>query len=134
MLARTFLRHCWSDAAPANLNCRHIWGCRGDLRDGLHYADKNDVLIVAGHTLVLHNLELRTQRFITFSPEAEQITAVAVSPVRKLLAVAERAEKSTVTVYDLQTLKRRKVVATGGEGRPKVTLPPVHSQPATTCS
>ena len=33
-----------------------------------------------------------------------------MSPSRKYLAVAERAERGMVTVYDLRTLKRRKVL------------------------
>ena len=35
---------------------------------------------------------------------------MCVSSNKKLLAVAERSEKAMITVYDLQTLKRRKVL------------------------
>jgi hypothetical protein len=48
--------------------------------------------------------------------ESEGITAICVSSNKKLLAVAERAEKAMITVYDLQTLKRRKVLIAADAG------------------
>ena len=36
---------------------------------------------------------------------------MTVSPNRRLLALAERGERPTVTVYDLTTLKKRKVLS-----------------------
>jgi hypothetical protein len=101
--------------------CRHVFGCRGDLRDGLHQVDEQNLLYVAGHNLVLYNIELRTQRFIGGSQDVDNMCAVAVAPSKKHVAVAERAEKGTVTVFDLQTLKRRKVL-TSYDGSAKVRL------------
>ena len=60
--------------------------------------------------MVLHNIERGSQLFIAGSQDSEAICALAVAPSKKHLAVAERAEKGTVTVYDRQTLKRRKVL------------------------
>ena len=56
-------------------------------------------------------MEQRLQKFIPGSVDTEGITALAVSGNRKFLAVAERSEKGTVTIYDLGTLKRRKVLS-----------------------
>lgn len=92
------------------LVCRHIFGCRGDVQDGLHQVDDQVLLYAAGHSTVLHNLESGAQRFIGGSQDSECISAIAVSPSKKHVAVAERAEKGIVTIYDLQTLKRRKVL------------------------
>lgn len=50
----------------------------------------------------------KSHRFVSGSPDCEGITAIMLSPNKKLLAVAERAEKAVVSVYDMQTLKRRK--------------------------
>ncbi len=108
--------------------CRHVFGCRGDLRDGLHQVDEQNLLHVAGHSLVLYNTELRTQRFIGGSQDVETICALAVAPSKKHVAVAERAEKGTVTVYDLQTLKRRKVL-TSSDGSAKVKRRPASCAP-----
>jgi hypothetical protein len=37
---------------------------------------------------------------------------LAISANRKFVAVAEKADKGMITVYDLHTLKRRKVLTT----------------------
>ncbi len=39
------------------------------------------------------------------------ISAMTVSPNRRLLALAERGERPSVTVYDLITMKKRKVLS-----------------------
>ena len=39
-----------------------------------------------------------------------EITAMALSPNRKHLAVAERGEKSLISIYDTRTLKRRRLL------------------------
>lgn len=101
--------------------CRHIFGCRGDLQDGLHQLDDQDLLYAAGRSVVLFNMESRAQRFIGGSQDTEYISALAITPSRKYVAVAERSEKGTVTVYDLQTLKRRKVL-TSSESSAKARL------------
>lgn len=50
------------------------------------------------------------------STECEGITALALSPNKKLLAVAERADKAVISVYDMQTLKRRKQLISADVG------------------
>ena len=73
-------------------------------------------MFVAGHNVVLHTLESKQQRFIPGTVDSEGITALAIAPARRLLAVAEKAEKAMVTVYDLTTLKRRKVLLSTDAG------------------
>lgn len=68
-------------------------------------------MYISGHSLVIYNLEAKTQRFISGTAESVCITAIALAPSGKHLAVAEKNDKGTVTVYDLLTLKRRKVLA-----------------------
>lgn len=66
--------------------------------------------------MVLYSADTRQQRLIPGSLESEGITALCVSSNRRLLAVAERAEKAMISVYDLQTLKRRKVLIAADAG------------------
>ncbi len=87
-----------------------VFGLRADVADNLHYADDGSIIYPAGHNVILYQNDTKTQRFIPGSPESEGITAMAVSPNRKLLAVAEKAEKAMISVYDLATLKKRKVL------------------------
>ena len=92
---------------------RHTFGLKADVKDNVHYLDEQTVLYPAGHNVVIFNTEQKTQRFISGTEKTEGITAIAVSPNKKYVAVAERAaegEKALVTVFDLHTLKRRKVL------------------------
>ena len=92
---------------------RHVFGIKADVRDNTSYFDEQTVLYAAGNNVVIFNSEQKSQKFIPATEKSEGITALAVSPNRKYVAVAERAaegEKAQVTVYDLHTLKRRKVL------------------------
>ena len=98
------------------IDCRHIFGLRGDVKDNIHFFEESTIVYPVGHTVVSYNVETKVQRFTPGSPESEGITALAVSPNKKFLAVAERADKGTISVYDLQTLKRRKVLVSSETG------------------
>ncbi len=91
--------------------CRHIFGLRWDVKDNVHYVDESTLVYPAGHNIVLHNLETKQQQFMPVPADSDGILGLALTPNRRYLAVTERAKKSTVTIYDLQTLKRRKVLA-----------------------
>lgn len=76
---------------------------------------------IAGHSVVVYAPGSKAQRFIPANPESQALTALAVCPAAKLLALAERlGDKPTVTVFDLQTLKRRKVLTLPPETGSKV--------------
>ena len=81
------------------------------MKDNIHYLEENVVLYPAGHNTVIYNTEQKTQKFIPGTGESKGISALAVSASKKYVAVAERAERGMVSVCDLHTLKRRKVLA-----------------------
>ena len=97
-----------------------------------HFLDADTLLFTAAHAIVLHRRASRTQQLIAGSPEAEALTALAVSPSKKFVAVAERADKALVTVYDLSTLKRRKVLVSA-EVASKVSGPCSMMSPSVGC-
>lgn len=93
---------------------RHTFGIKADVKDNICYLDEQTVLYPSGNNIIIFNTEQKTQKFIAGTENTEGITAMAVSPNHKYVAVAERAkegEKAQVTIYDLHTLKRRKVGA-----------------------
>jgi len=96
--------------------CRLVFGFRGDVSDNVAYAEDGSVIYPAGHNVVLYSPDTKTQRLIPGTLESEGITAICVSANKKLLAVAERSEKAMITVFDLQTLKRRKVLMAADAG------------------
>jgi len=102
--------------AMSSLLPRHVFGLKGDVKDNIHYIDESTVIYPAGHNTVMYHLEQKTQKFIPGTVDTEGITSIAISSSRKFVAVAEKAEKGMITVYDLHTLKRRKVLSTSDCG------------------
>ncbi|GFH32507.1 uncharacterized protein HaLaN_31739, partial [Haematococcus lacustris] len=96
--------------AAATVAPRFVFGFRPDVADNVAYTDEGAIVYAAGHNVVIYSSDTRQQKLIPGALESEGITALCVSANKKLLAVAERSEKAMVTVYDLQTLKRRKVL------------------------
>jgi hypothetical protein len=88
--------------------CRLVFGFRSTVKDSLHYADDGSYVYPAGHNVAIISNDGKNHRFISGSPECEGISAIMLSPNKKLLAVAEKADKAVISVYDMQTLKRRK--------------------------
>lgn len=98
-------------SSPPHLR-RHCFGVGGrSLHDGLAFLEEGVVAYPAGAGLVVHSIESRTQRFIAGGADSLGVTAFAACPGKRVLALAERgAEKATLTIVDLQTMKRRKVL------------------------
>lgn len=86
------------------------------MKDNVAYSDDGSVVYPAGHNIVLYSSETKTQRLIPGTLESEGITAMCMSGNRRMVAVAERSDKAMITVYDLQTLKRRKQLVASDAG------------------
>jgi len=88
---------------------RHAWGLNPDVGRCVQWADDDTLIYACGHAVVLrteHN-----QQFIAGSADGgEGFTALALSPSRLSIAVAEAADRATVKVYDVATRKRRKTL------------------------
>ena len=61
----------------------------------LRFYDEQTVVYPAGHNTIIHNLEQRTQKFLTGTEKSEEITAMCVSPNKKFVAVAEKVRGAT---------------------------------------
>ena len=75
------------------------------------YLDDEHILFPAGHQVVVEHLTSGTQEFLPGSPESDGITCLAMSPSKRYLAVAEHNKTGTVLIYDLTSMKRRKMLA-----------------------
>lgn len=78
----------------------------------MHFVDESLVVYPSAASLVVYNTETKTQKFVPNTPDTEGITAVAIASNRKFLAVAEKADDAVITIYDLQTYKKRKTLQT----------------------
>ncbi len=66
--------------------------------------------LTTGNHVVLYHLETKSQSFFPTNDKTEAITAITVSPSHRYLAIAERGEHATITVWDIQAFARKKVL------------------------
>ena len=92
------------------------------IRHGAFFLGDGTIVFIVGHNVVLHHLETKTQRFIPGLVESDGITAAAISSQRRHLALAEKNDNTPIVIFDLQTLKRRKVLVAGETASKVVAL------------
>ncbi|XP_037639358.1 cilia- and flagella-associated protein 57 [Sebastes umbrosus] len=92
-----------------------LFGLRTGVNNNLCFCDEHTVVFPAGNSCVCYNTTQRFQRFIPGSEKSQGMRALAISANRRYLAVSERGEKATVTVFDLQHEqgRKRKVLTAG---------------------
>ena len=90
--------------------CRYVFGLKGDVNGNVFYIDETNVLYPAGANIVIYNVESKTQKFIPSSDKGEGMTSIAISGNKRFAASAERGEKATCTIYDVHSLRKRKVI------------------------
>ncbi|KAI5064817.1 hypothetical protein GOP47_0019512 [Adiantum capillus-veneris] len=73
----------------AHLIPTHIIGLKGSLKDSIHFIDEAVYVYVSGHNVVVTSTEHRQQKVLPGSNDTNAITAIAVSPTKKLVAIAE---------------------------------------------
>eukprot|EP00668_Euglena_longa_P029544 GGOE01036896.1.p1 GENE.GGOE01036896.1~~GGOE01036896.1.p1 ORF type:complete len:1223 (+),score=435.55 GGOE01036896.1:45-3713(+) len=93
------------------LTKRHAFGIKADVQDNIHYIDDATVVYPVGRSVVIYNTQSNSQKFINASEKTDAITALAVSPNKKYIAVAESGETPCVSIYDSTTRKRKKFLS-----------------------
>lgn len=91
---------------------RHVFGFKSDVSSNVWYLDEQTIIYPSGSNCVLYNIDQKSQKFIPGSDNSYGMTALAVSPNRRYVAIAEKGEKPTICIYDLHSLRKRKVLST----------------------
>lgn len=90
---------------------RHIFGLKSGVCGNICYHDEQTIVYPSGANCILYNIDQKVQKFIQGTDKSEGMTALAVSPNRRYVAIAEKLEKPTITIYDLHSLRKRKVLS-----------------------
>lgn len=90
---------------------RHIFGLKQGVSGNICYHDEQTIVYPAGANCILFNIDQKSQKFIAGTPGSEGMTALTVSPNRRYVAIAEKGEKPVITIYDLHSLRKRKVLS-----------------------
>uniref|UniRef100_A0A3P8WMD1 Cilia and flagella associated protein 57 n=1 Tax=Cynoglossus semilaevis TaxID=244447 RepID=A0A3P8WMD1_CYNSE len=93
-----------------------MFGLRTGVSNNVCFSDEQTLVFPAGNNCVCYNTVQRCQRFIPGSERSLGMHALAISANRRYLAVSERVDKATITVFDLQHEQgRKRKVVTAGE-------------------
>ncbi|KAK1931919.1 Cilia- and flagella-associated protein 57 [Phytophthora citrophthora] len=83
----------------------------GSVHNTVAFVEESVLVYPCGHNVIIYNLESKEQQFIHgVESNGRGITALAVSPNKRYVAVAEQAERAVVHIHDLNTLRRRKTL------------------------
>ena len=91
----------------------HVFGFSSGVKDSFWHLDDSVVLFAAGISVVFYRTDTRSQTFLNGVPVCG-FSCLALSPCRKVLALAERSETSSIHLYDLETAKKKKVLTPPG--------------------
>lgn len=90
---------------------RHIFGLKGTVHNNVAFAEESVLVYPCGHNVIIYNLESKEQQFLHgVEMTGRGITALAVAPNKRYVAVAEQAERAVVHIHDLTTLRRRRTL------------------------
>lgn len=102
-----------------SLSKRHAFGIKSDVHGCLNWLDDHTLIYPVGRNVVMHNVQSNAQKFFLTSEKAESISAIALSPNKKFIAIAESGEHPQIQIVDTTTRKRRKVLTVTDLGSDK---------------
>jgi len=74
------------------LTPRFIFGVNGQIKNSLFIIEEKKLVYVAGHNVIIYNVEENTQFFIPGSEGTECINFITLSPTNRFLAICERGD------------------------------------------
>eukprot|EP00756_Hemistasia_phaeocysticola_P009945 Hpha_TRINITY_DN14971_c5_g7::TRINITY_DN14971_c5_g7_i1::g.143967::m.143967 len=89
---------------------RHVFGVKADVKDNIHYIDDQTIAYPVGRTLVIYNQVTNAQKFLMGSDKADSITAMALTPNKKYLAVAVSGENPSIEIFDTTNRKKKRAL------------------------
>ncbi|CAL7949933.1 unnamed protein product [Xylocopa violacea] len=92
-----------------SLQPRIFYGLKTDIISNVHYINDSEILYPIGNVIAVHNIPQYRQRLIRLS-DKQKINIISVAHNKKYVAICEVGEKPTISIYDLQTLRRRKLL------------------------
>ncbi|CAK9808395.1 Cilia- and flagella-associated protein 57 [Anthophora plagiata] len=92
-----------------SLQTRVFYGLKTDINSNCHYITDAEILYPVGTVIAVHNIPQLRQRLIRLS-EKQQVNIICVTHNKEYVATCEIGDKPTISMYDLQTLKRKKLL------------------------
>ena len=94
--------------AAANFDAKHIFGLKPGVAGNVCYHDEQTIVYPSGANCVMYNIDQKTQKFILPTEKSEGMTALAIGPNRRYVAIAEKGEKLVINIYDLHNNRKKR--------------------------
>ncbi|XP_034177079.1 testes of unusual size [Osmia lignaria lignaria] len=91
------------------LQTKIFYGLKTDVISNVHYITDAEILYPVGNVIAVHNIPQYRQRLIHLS-DKQHINIISVTPNKRYVALCETGEKPTIAIYDIHTLKRKKLL------------------------
>lgn len=85
-------------------------GVNPNVKPGVRAVSEKEFVYACGSNLVVHNLDRNEQRYILSIEGSLGITGFEISPCKRYLAVCERSTQAICVVYELSTMKRKRIL------------------------
>lgn len=85
-------------------------GINPEVKPGVLALSDNIFVYACGNNIVIHNTIEKTQRYIPSIDGTQGISCMELSHCKRYLAVCERSTQAICIIYDLNTLKRKRVL------------------------
>lgn len=76
--------------ALASLIPHNVFGIKSSIKNSLFFIDETTIIYPGGHNLVFWSLDQKNQRILSGTPNTDGISAIALTPNKKQVAIAER--------------------------------------------
>merc|ERR1719498_2046486 len=87
---------------------KFLFGLNSKVNNNVLFVDENTVIYPCGHSVVMYNIETKSQEFFHSADNVSSITALALSNNKRHLAVAEMSDVATISIYDLDRKRNKK--------------------------
>ena len=98
--------------STSSIQIKHIFGFKPDTKGSVFHVDDTKIIYTAGHNVVIYSKEDHLMQFFPGLDVSQEITSIVISPLRRHLAVAEKAEPAVITVYDTHTQRKKRMMNT----------------------
>ncbi|XP_046388755.1 cilia- and flagella-associated protein 57 isoform X2 [Ischnura elegans] len=83
-----------------------IFGLNSEIKGNVYFSKDSEVLYPVGAVIALHDFQTNRQKYLKLPDKRRPINIICLSSNKKLLAVAEKGDPPSVSIYDLASLRR----------------------------
>ncbi|XP_066140488.1 cilia- and flagella-associated protein 57 [Euwallacea fornicatus] len=88
-----------------------IAGLETSIKGNIDFLSDDEVVYPVGSVVAIHNFNVKKQKYIKLNEKGKNLTHIAVSPNKKLIAIVEATEKCpVVTLWCAKTYKKKKAL------------------------